>query len=457
MEKKEFKSMIPIETPDLDQLFGSKRQADKARVILQLMFYTRLRMKSNRNFAPAIDRATGWVPISSETARKMIRDYDDIVDILVSYHIIEFKKNKKGGKSFLPGEFSALYRVVFSSHITHPDQQRYRVETISYQGSVKALKRYYTTTYKSRRNEFLKDNKWYAPCLAFIDQLELRVPAVDYDRILTTSPHLIGAVEQFNDGLNKFVVRDDFGERIHTHFSNLPGILRKYLAIQDSESDLILLDVSSAQPFLLGALFTNLNILYDCLPEFSEIAGIIKKYVGSVSIKLFFEDVASGNFYNRLIDLIGLEKEKVKDQLFHHILYCPSSNFLTNPIEMKERQSFRMIFKMVYPDVFKLIQELKKIKKGELPFVYNLSMKLGKKGRLHGRMYIVPSVIAQRLEARIFLDMVVKKCCFDGIQVATIHDAFLIRRSDLVKFNQIFYGVFANLKIKPPVLKESHD
>ena len=57
-----------------------------------------------------------------------------------------------------------------------------------------------------------------------------------------------------------------------------------------------------------------------------------------------------------------------------------------------------------------------------------------------------------RLEVAFFIKVIAKNCDDNQLEVATIHDAFILRKSDLDRFMLIFSSVFELLNVPGPAL-----
>ncbi len=67
-------------------------------------------------------------------------------------------------------------------------------------------------------------------------------------------------------------------------------------------------------------------------------------------------------------------------------------------------------------------------------------------------MFVVPNLIAQRLEVALLLNSVTYDCSLSGIETATIHDAWVLRKNDQVAFMDRFNAAFRRLGIAPPTV-----
>lgn len=449
MKKTIFKVMIPKNAPDLDEAFGSPKQGDKARLILQHMFKIRLMLKQNKNFAPGINKEMGWCPVSSKSLKSMLGDeYKAILDKLMELKIIEVQTNPvTGKKNYAPKLYSLKYRVLLGVGIPN-DPRKYRVEKITDPKIAMKIRYFYRKQYRNQIQELQETSEWYLPNLKFIDDLYLDEAVFDFASTQgAKSDYLIGVSNEFNNGTGKFVVKDKFAGRIHTHICALPKILRPFLRHYLVKGPLLIADVKSAQPFLLSALFYKPELIH-LIPEFAPVLDKLLEGCSKPDIRMFYEACSSATFYPNWMELIQLEKDEAKKKLFQHVLYSSASNQHKDQNVKEERLRTRFAFKSMYPNVYATLNALKQTRQKTLPFVFELT----KKGKKRGRMFVTPNMMAQRIEVAILLNRISKQCCVEGMDHCTIHDAWIFKKSDQDKFTEIFSDSFKNLGIKAPKL-----
>lgn len=447
--KDSYNAMVPITAPTLESIFNSHLEADKARAILAHLFFVRLMMLSNENFAPGVDRDSGYCPVLAENLKLIVRDYSDIIKVLINHDIIEYKKNEKNKKSFYPNMYSMLYRVKLGPLITNANQQRYRLEKITHKNVRKAISRYYTKDYENQQKLLLAEVPWYAKNIEFLHSLEIQCSD---EQIRESAPEkyeqLIGWRQQFNDQIGRFLTKAEYDGRIHHHLSSLPKKLRMHLRLKGDTSDLQSADISCSQPFFLATALVHPELVKNILPEFLPILHTIERYKDAADVRLFHHISSEGQLYETLMKASGLTRDEAKDGMFHHILFCPASDHHDDPVVLNERIRFRNVFKSLFPNVFKVVVELKRQKKQKIPWVFELSKKNGKRGR----MYILVNVLIARLESAIVLDRFVKNCSIAGIGMGTIHDGVIVRSVQILKIQKIFQSVFIQMGIRQPKL-----
>jgi len=444
--------MVPIHSPGLDELFETTRDADKARVILQHLFHMRQVMKENQNFAGGLDRNERWCPLLASNLKKLVRDYNRILKILVDSNIIEYKTNNTGGKSYYPNKYSMIYRPVFSKRLLLQDSIRYRKEDITTPGVIKSVGRYYHQRYDKQVARLLRSTPWYQSCLEFMDRLELDITEEEIHQLDVKNADFTSIqAAQFNSGILKFVTRDEYGYRIHSHVTNLSKKLRPFLHLKDCNDQLVLVDVKCSQPYMLAALCRYPELI-ELIPEFRPVASKLRQLSGSTNIRLFFEECRRGVFYDELMKITGLKKKPLKELLFGHIFFASLFGHKNNEDLARERRGARHLFSSKFKDILQILDDLKRTKRSTLPFVYDVTKTIGKNGRTYGKLYCTANLMTNRLETSLLLDRITRTCVNIGIETCTIHDAWILKEQDLKAFKAVFHAVFDKLGLPAPKL-----
>ena len=448
MMKDKIRVMVPVHAPDLNLEFGNVREADKARAILYV-FYGKKQQLSNENFWPTLSRDGGWFPVTAVELKFVAgNDYQSHVEKLIQLGVIERKDKPNGGKSYVPNSLSMLYRVVFGPKVTAKDR-KYRPEYITNKIRVRRLLDFFKKDYKLQRAKFLSKNRWFGDNLRFMEKMYLSPAAVNYaeDEGGKRSDQLLGVISQFNAGTHRFISVDAFAGRYHHHLGMINRELRRFLRLKGSDEYLLQADVKSAQPYLIGSILYKPELLQQ-LPEFAAVKPILEKYSNKPDVRLFFEDAANGVLYDKLMKLTGLSKPEVKLFFFRDVFFSAADNHNKRQEIREQRMKNRMLFRSLYPSVYDALTDLKRIRKEDLPLVYELTSRNGKRGR----MYATPAMLAQRLETRLFLHGVTRQLTVKEVVVGTIHDAWIMKQSDLDGFMEVYNQVFQDLDIKAPQL-----
>jgi phosphatidylserine decarboxylase len=463
--KKAIYAMVPVRLPDIDSLFPDKVIADRVRAILQLLFFVRLRMRSNPNFAGGVDRETGYCPVKAKVLKAIAgNNYRKIVDRMLEMDMIQIKINDETGKeAYVPNTWTKLYRIHPKQKLKTFNGRSYRREKITHPDVIRAVKRNYDRHYSEQLKEVGKKGKLYADIVRYGEKFCIDIQRLERDiqnGTIRDDAGLMGQGLAINDKLMRWCHADEFGRRLHTHLGNMPKELRSYLIVKNKPATpLILCDLKNSQPFFLSVLFYKPELLR-LIPEFEPVRSILEQHRSRRDVRLFYEDCAAGSFYNKCLVVLGENKkllkeiasdvrQELKEKLFRHIFYCSPGNYHRNKAVREERQQIQTRFGNVYPGVLADLQSLKRIKRDTLPFVYEIT----RKGKSKGKMYATPNAMAQRIESKIILDCIASVMFQMNVPVFTIHDAFILEERHAELLKRILDETFTkNLGVKPPML-----
>lgn len=443
--------MVPIHIKPLEEIFETKRDADKARVFLQHLFIIRQYMQDNDKKFPSVDRKTRWCPASALNLRALISEHEAIVKTLCEHNIIEILLKENGKPFFIPGKLPIQYRVIFPKHLLKAGARKYRREKITTEGVVRKVGEYYGKRYERHRKKVLKRTPWLEPGIQFLDELTLELPSDPYKSIKDYTGKTDKRASDFINGRGWFLTQDYYAGRFYSQISSLPKILRPYLR-HSSGDKIILLDIKACQPFLLSALFHKPQII-NLIPEFTELYPRIALHSNSPSTKQFYRRCSKGEFYSHLMDARDLEKEDLKDLLFGHVFYASLYKYEDQPEIGLERWHAQRMFWTYYLDPFRTLLSLKRTKRADIPRADAYLLEKDKDYHL----YSTPNLMATKIEVEILLNRITKQCLDKGIGLTTIHDAWLLKEKDLNEFLGIYNRTFQELSINAPEYEIKHE
>lgn len=453
--------MIPIGLPNIDKLFPVHTEADRVRAVFQLLFYVRLRMKENPDYAAAISRESGYTPIQATKIKAIAgKKYrSKIISPMIEYGFIQIRKNEETGKeAFVPNKFTLLYRTTPKLKIKDFAGRSYRIERITNKDVIRAVKRNYDRVYETQLNNIKSKGKVYYDIIKYGEEFCIDMQQLQQDiqsGLLIDNNSLLGRALKINDELGRWCHVCSFGNRLHSYLGNMPKQLRHYLILKNKPNEpLIMADLKSSQPFFLSILFHKPSLI-SLIPEFDPIKKVLIKNSTTTNIQMFYQHCAAGNFYNHCLPFLTDNpklkmNDEVKDQLkvalFQHIFYSANGNYHKDEQLREERFKLESRFKIIYPEVLQNLKSLKTTKKETLPFVYELT----KKGLKRGKMFSTGSCLAQRFESKVIHAMAAN--FFEmGVPVFTIHDAFIFEKRHIDLFWSILNVTFSQtLKVKPP-------
>ncbi len=251
------------------------------------------------------------------------------------------------------------------------------------------------------------------------------------------------SVCQIADKRFRYFKRNRTNNRLDTNFTNLKSELRQFIV-----GDYVQIDLRNSQPFFLSifaeSLFNNLpnNIIETkqdnthlgyytiCLDidlkSAIEVFGFKQvKIISKIRQKHEFDEMAKfrtitsdGNFYDGFVDLYGngITRKEVKELMFkvlfsRNVIYDNHRAFVPYEAEKK-------VFAEVFPGVSELIHILK-IKDHR-----NLAITL------------------QKLESRLFIDLICKELVAVGIVPLTIHDSVIVPADQQEQTLEIMKDIF---------------
>lgn len=402
-------------------------------------------MSLNRNYRGGLDRDSGWVSVNAKamkTGLKFSNRFTGIRDVLTVHGCLEWKR------SYTTGLNSRLFRIRVPRLI---NGHKYRQEWITHPKTIENMCNHYNKNYQKGRKEFIEQMEWYKPNLEWAEKFYLNDDAVTYAEAQSPSrtDKLLGVISTFNSKTGRHVSTCNFAGRVHSWFGGLNKDLRPFLRVDGEEDELVCVDVKSAQPYLISNILAKPALVSELIPEFAPIIRKLTARQNDPSTKMFLRHCLEGRLYETLMDASGVNnRDKVKTMLFNHILYCSVPTRHSDKMVKSQKFRFREAFKLQYRSVYETLNMLKRTRSGTLPFVKRLSSK--------GVMYVTPNMMAQRLEVAIFLNRITKRLNEAGVITATIHDAWILKTSQLETFYHVFYQVFEEIGIQPPKLSIEH-
>ncbi len=260
------------------------------------------------------------------------------------------------------------------------------------------------------------------------------------------------SLQMLKDKRFRYFKRNNTNHRLDTNLTNLKSELRQFI-----KGDLVSIDLANSQPFFLYILIKHIkdNIFYNNIKDIPLCSGLLNidivEWFGKQQFNnvlkihqndLFFENgellrfqksVVSGLFYDDLrLNLVDemLSRDDVKKMIFAVL-------FSRNEIYTDYRRSIpyvkeKKLFAKVYPSLYKEVYSLKK--------------------KDHTRL----SILLQRIESKVFIDIICPDLVSKGIVPLTIHDSIIVRKDQVVKalylcekvFDKCF-GIVPKFHIKP--------
>lgn len=232
--------------------------------------------------------------------------------------------------------------------------------------------------------------------------------------------------------------KDDFGERLHTPWTNLPKIVKCWIRIPNVEMGE--LDICNSQFSFFASTAVNdrenvMAILKTSNNEknlqYRKDLELIRYYYHNrLDFRSFCDEAIEGNLYEYLVDEFkkrgimnaygqAYDRDGVK-KLCYRTLFSDD----------KQCKLFKEIMSLVFPSVVRLCEILNKDQRKAVPQTM------------------------QRLEARMMIDRICTAVYSAGIRnFFTVHDSIMCKAEDLPKVKEIFLQEFTKAGLTPPKFK----
>jgi hypothetical protein len=203
------------------------------------------------------------------------------------------------------------------------------------------------------------------------------------------------AIDSINDG-HIFYHFDSYG-RMHTNFTILRSFIRKNCLLIDGE-ETFEIDIDNSQPLFLSKLINDSNT----------------KWVTDEEFVLFKELTRNGNYYEYLMQNLGIsDKNKAKELTYKVLFGRNSSNSKSDKL-----------FKSIFPSIHRFITLYKKEYKNYKILAYDL----------------------QKMESNLIFNKIINKVITQNpdIKLITVHDSIIIQK----KYKEQVYAIFKSQIIK---------
>ena len=224
-------------------------------------------------------------------------------------------------------------------------------------------------------------------------------------------------LKELKEGKVYFNVKDEFGERFHSPFTNITKKIRQFINYENDEYEE--LDIVNSQMSFFSLILTNKEIL-NIIPEHSKAIKEIQKFKEKEDIKLFVEKSLNGGLYEWIQKKIGYKTRNIAKSSMFHILFSENDKYII------KKQKFIKIM----PNIINICNH------------YNTN---------YNKM--IPR-LCQLLESRIMIKGVAnefsKKCKYPFY---TVHDSIGFHNKEKELAKQAFYNGFKNYKLKQLKIK----
>lgn len=270
----------------------------------------------------------------------------------------------------------------------------------------KIYKEYFLSTFDIDYDNALKYlNNWYNNSILYLNSSLCGTNFNnEWIKIVNKYNHIFMSINAINDGY-LFFRRNDTNGRIDNNLTSLKGEYKKFI----TKENLYQVDIVNSQPFILS-LYLNYSLCGTNLDK-----NELEKYTNWTSAGIFYE-MFEKEYFNKTSK--SLKRKEIKDIMFC-IFYSKNGSY----------QKEKNIFKTMFPSIMNWIEEQKKDRHNEF------------------------AIKLQKIESKICIDIICEELNKLGIEYYTIHDSWLIDKSNLKDVEKIIYRMFYKHFYRRPELK----
>ena len=347
-----------------------------------------------------------------------------------------------GGKSYLPGVYSQLYRFT-------PTQGSwgFTEDSISDYRTIKSVlsirDKYQEVRYNEQTRQPLNTIHNELKKHVYTCKIDMTIAAKVVDTIYEPGDDVnreldLRYLKAINDGDVFWFKVDAFGERCHHPYTNLKSEYRKGIRFQDYQDEALMqIDIKNSQPYFSSVL--NEKIIDEILPEFAAVKPLIADLQLEPDYQLYCDLCRTGMIYEYMAELMGITRKEAKGQFFGAILF-------SNLRVAKKFQSMKYAFIDAFPSVHHFLTIIKKMDLNSFPEIAEVL------GYVSTKKF---SCAMQRLESRLIIQNVSGRLIAGGIgPFITIHDSFIILPQDSSTVIKTIQDTFSDLNLPPPLMSQ---
>jgi hypothetical protein len=247
------------------------------------------------------------------------------------------------------------------------------------------------------------------------NQKELEETLKNEDTILLND--FIQSIISIQEGNFYFNVKDTFGERFHSPFTNKNSCIRKWINYEDEQY--MEIDIVNSQMSFFSLLLSEPDKIKQLIPEHQYIYDEISEFIDKEDVKLFCKKSFDGILYEWMSTELNIDRKEAKQYMFATIF----SDEITN---LKKKYKLSKL----------------------IPNIIYICNRLNSWNRK-----LVPK-LCQRLESR----LMIQRIAINFLQVNkypffTVHDSFNIHPGDKLEFLKTYNKIFEDLNIEPLKIK----
>lgn len=398
-------------------------QEHKTKIEAQTIFKPEICYQILSNCTTTIKSKDGYASVPYTKFKSIISNYSQYINYLCTnnmlyvdneYTYIDAKHDISSTKGYKLREVN--YSKIVKIEATNSN---FVTEKTRYFAKIKNDKN------KTAKKDYLKVMK--SNFITFMKELPIDTIMEDAQNIFDVNERMTQFIMLDKVKNNNFYFkRNSTNNRLDTNLTNLKNNVKYY-----NPNNYIIIDISNCQPFFLYLLLYNIipSPYYAtdiaCNYNINQIVNSNHFNYNTSNINLdelekFKDWVCSGKFYDNFINKTGKDRQELKDLMFC-ILYSKSSSYLND----------KKIFSNEFPTIAAFIDDFKE-----------------------NNGYKQFSILLQKIEARIVLDVICPLLVAAGVFIVTIHDSWIVKCEDVSKTLDIINSVF---DVKPNLKLEMFD
>ena len=412
----------------------NKLDIEHFKVILNMIFVKMLYNVSK--YKEKKEKIKEYVEIPQTEFKKFLgSDFKFYVNLLLDYDIIQCDKIyfsfKTGGKALgykINQDYiikDEIYGVKYNtSDILHPRLRCYAFENKIKIRNISEIEKKYELmkdhVYTLLQHINIDEIKSY--CKENFNEFYKSESNIEIEKLVRNNKTItindfILQLTSIKEGNVYFNVKDKFGERFHSPFTNLKSILRKFVKYENVSY--IELDIKNSQMCFLSTILSEPDVASKLIPEYEDIIESLMVYKQtSKDVRLFIDKSLSYEIYEWVAEQLDCTRDEAKTKMFKIIFSQSHENY---KLKLELQIALKSFIEMcgIFNDIGKLIPKL-----------------------------------SQLMESRIFIHRVAFEC-LDKLKhpFITIHDSILLHPTDKDKFKEIYNNTFKKLELQILKLK----
>ena len=380
-------------------------------VVCDMVYRSTIYKKENKDYS------NQFIDIPRYYFKDIIGRYNEYTDYLIDNGVIECdnKYSKVGGKAlgyrFNDEYISKLVDIEINKEVIAKKIIKNKNERNNLVNENLHLYRdYFLSTFKidyEKAIEYL--NNWFNNSTSLLNSLLCGTKLnPEWIKLVNKYNHIYMSLNAINDG-DLYFRKNKTNGRIDTNLTSLKAEYKQFII---SDKDLVQIDIVNSQPFILS-LYLNSLLCGTKLNPTQE--KEIEKYNDWTGSGLFYE-MFERTYFNKTGKT--LSRKEIKDIMFC-IFYSKNGSYTSQ----------KRIFKTIFPFIMEQIEKQKENNHNQF------------------------AIKLQKIESKICIDIISKELDNKGIEYYTIHDAWLVDKSEVDEVVKTIHKNFYKHMYRRPELK----